>query len=257
MVDIAQPSRAPRVNKIAMADPWQWLALGWQDLWANPSISLGYGALVLALSYALTAGLFFFDTLFLVFPMAAGFMQLAPILAIGLYEASRRREQGGEAGSIATFIVRPRSPLQLAYFGFALGFILMAWVYFAFFLFAIFYGIGVPPLAEFIPSLILTIKGVAFLVVGTAIGAVLAFVVFAISAVAVPYLLDKDADAISAMLLSVKAVRENFGPMMLWAWLIVVLTVSGLVVFYVGLIVVFPLIGHATWHAYRSLIAQD
>ena len=194
MVDVAQPSRAPRVNKIAMTDPWQWLALGWQDLWANPGISLGYGALVLVLSYALTAGLFFFDTLFLVFPLAAGFMQLAPILAIGLYEASRRREQGEEVGSLATFIVRPRSPLQLAYFGFAPGFILMAWVYLAFFIFAIFYGIGVPPLAEFIPSLILTIKGVAFLVVGTAVGAVLAFTVFAISAVAVPYLLDKDAD---------------------------------------------------------------
>jgi len=115
-------------------------------------------------------------------------------VAIGLYEASRRREQGEEVGSLATFIVRPRSPLQLAYFGFALGFILMAWVYLAFFIFAIFYGIGVPPLAEFIPSLILTIKGVAFLVVGTAVGAVLAFTVFAISAVAVPYLLDKDAD---------------------------------------------------------------
>lgn len=257
MVDVAQPSRAPRVNKIAMTDPWQWLALGWQDLWANPGISLGYGALVLVLSYALTAGLFFFDTLFLVFPLAAGFMQLAPILAIGLYEASRRREQGEEVGSLATFIVRPRSPLQLAYFGFALGFILMAWVYLAFFIFAIFYGIGVPPLAEFIPSLILTIKGVAFLVVGTAVGAVLAFTVFAISAVAVPYLLDEDADAISAMLLSIKAVRENFAPMMLWAWLIVVMTVSGLVVFFLGLIVVFPLIGHATWHAYRALIAKD
>jgi uncharacterized membrane protein len=257
MVDAAQHSRAPQIKKIAMTDPWQWLAAGWEDMWANPSISLGYGVLVLAISYALTAGLFFFDTLFLVFPLAAGFMQLAPILAIGLYETSRRREKGEEVGSIATYIVRPRSPLQLAYFGFALGFILMAWIYLAFFLFAIFYGIHVPPMSEFIPSLILTVRGVAFLAIGTAVGAALAFLVFAISAVAVPYLLDRDADAISAMLLSIKAVRENFAPMMLWAWLIVVLTVSGLVVFYIGLIFVFPLIGHATWHAYRALVAKD
>ncbi len=257
MVDIAHTSHSPRVNKIAMTEPWQWLAAGWQDLRANPGISLGYGFVVLMLSYALSAGLIFFDTLFLVIPFAAGFMQLAPILAIGLYEASRRREAGLDVGSITTYVVRPRSPLQLAYFGFALTFFLMAWIYLAFFLFALFYGLEAPPLEEFIPSLILTVRGVAFLVIGTAVGAVLAFTVFAISAIAVPYLLDRDADAISAMLLSIKAVRTNFAPMMLWAWLIVVLTVSGMVVFYVGLVFVFPLIGHATWHAYRSLVPTN
>ncbi|NQV80078.1 MAG: DUF2189 domain-containing protein [Alphaproteobacteria bacterium] len=254
MVDVAQHNHVPHINKIAMTEPWRWLAAGWEDLRANPGISLGYGFLVLMLSYALTAGLFFFDTLFLVIPLAAGFMQLAPILAIGLYEASRRREKGMEVGSIATYVVRARSPLQLAYFGFALGFFLLAWIYLAFFLFAIFYGVQAPPMEEFIPSLILTARGVAFLAIGTAVGAVLAFAVFAISAIAVPYLLDRDTDAISAMILSVKAVRKNFAPMMLWAWLIVVLIVSGMVVFYVGLVLVFPLIGHATWHAYRALI---
>lgn len=257
MTDIAQHHGSlPSVRKISMTEPWQWLSKGWQDLRACPGISLGNGFLVLVLSYALTAILVYFDTLVLVIPLAAGFMLLGPFLAIGLYEASRRREQGKVVGSIDTFVVRPRSPLQLAYFGLALGLLLMAWIYLAFFIFALFYGIGVPPMEEFIPSLILTARGIGFLIVGTIVGAALALTTFSIGAIAVPALLDRDIDAVSAIILSLKAVRQNFAPMMLWAWLIVVLTVSGIVVLYVGLIFVFPLIGHASWHAYRSLVAD-
>ncbi len=257
MTDIAHHHpTAPEVRKISMTEPWQWLSKGWQDMWQSPGISLGYGFLVLVVSYGLTAGLFYFDTMFLVIPLAAGFMQLGPILAIGLYEASRRRERGEPVGSLDTFVVKPRSPLQLAYLGLALSLLLMAWIYLAFFIFAIFYGINVPPMEEFIPSLILTGRGVAFLAVGTVVGGVLAFTVFATSAIAVPLLLDRDVDAVTAIITSLKAVRQNFAPMMLWAWLIVVLTVSGIVVLYLGLVFVFPLIGHATWHAYRSLVAD-
>ena len=105
-----------------------------------------------------------------------------------------------------------------------------------------------------IPTLLLTTQGVAFLAMGTVIGALLAFAVFSISAVSVPMLMVRDVDAVTAMIASIRSVRRNPGPMLLWAWLIVVLTAVGIVTLFLGMIFTFPLVGHATWHAYRALV---
>ena len=111
-----------------------------------------------------------------------------------------------------------------------------------------------PPMAEFVPTLLFSWNGLALLVIGTAVGAAIAFAIFAISAISVPMLMTEDVDAVTAILTSVQSVIQNFGPMLLWAWLIAILTAFGLVTGFVGLIITFPLIGHATWHAYRALV---
>jgi uncharacterized membrane protein len=107
-----------------------------------------------------------------------------------------------------------------------------------------------------IPTLLLTTQGVALLVVGTGCGAILAALVFAISVVSVPLLMERDIDVVSAVIISLQAVARNPKPMLLWAWLVAILTAFGIATLYIGLIVTFPLVGHATWHAYRETVGS-
>ena len=238
----------------AYEDVWRWLEAGWSDLRRRPSTSLGYGLFVTALSYAVVACLLLIDAVYLLLPLAAGFMFGGPLLAVGLYEISRR---GGERPSLAAALgaVR-RAPLQLAYMGLMLALFALAWIRIATLLFALFFGADAPPLAELFESLFLTVRGTVFLAVGTAIGAALAFVAYAISAVSLPMIVDREVDAITAVIASVSAVRDNFLTMTLWAWIIAALTAVGVATLFFGLIVVFPLLGHATWHCYRTVIGE-
>jgi uncharacterized membrane protein len=112
-------------------------------------------------------------------------------------------------------------------------------------------------LSEFVSFALGSTQGLMMIAVGSAIGAVLALIAFALSVVSVPILMRHDIDVLSAMAISIRLVRDHPGPMLLWAWLIGVLTLMGLASMFVGLALVFPLVGHATWHAYRSLIIVD
>lgn len=246
---------AYRVRRVEMERPWTWLAAGWRDMWRTPQISLTYGALFTAASIVLTAGLFIAEVEFFLPPLAAGFMLVGPMLAVGLYETSRRLQAGEPVTLRSALIVATRSPTQLAFLGILLTLVLLAWMRIASLLFALFLGtLDFPPLAEIPQLLFFTWEGLGLLVVGTAVGAVLAAFVFAISVVSVPMLMVRDVDAVTAMILSIRAVRTNLATMALWAWLIVALVGFGLVPLYLGLIVVLPLVGHATWYAYRDLI---
>ncbi|MFQ5774366.1 MAG: DUF2189 domain-containing protein [Kiloniellaceae bacterium] len=247
----------PRIRRVALERPWAWLAAGWRDIWRAPHVSLTYGALFAAISLALTVGLFLAGLEYLLPPLAAGFMLVGPMLAVGLYETSRRLQAGEPVTLRAALLVATRSPTQLAFLGILLMLILLAWMRLATLLFALFFGtLEFPPLPEITQLLFFTWPGLGLLVVGTAVGAVLAAIVFAISVVSVPMLMVREVDAITAMVLSVRTVRANLAVLTLWAWLIIVLTVCGLVPAYLGLIVTFPLVGHATWHAYRDLIDE-
>ena len=245
------------IRRISLEQPWIWLAAGWRDMWRVPVVSLTYGGLFFAVSAALTAGLVHADLLYLLPPLAAGFMLVGPMLAVGCYEASRRLEAGEPIRLIDVTFVYTRAPAQLAFVGALLSLFFLAWIRTAMLIFAVFYGMEAPPMPELVSAFLFTYKGLSFLAVGTAVGAVLAFVAFAVSAISVPLLMRHDTDAVTAMAKSVEAVRRNVRPMMLWAWLIALLTVCGLASLYVGLIVTFPLVGHATWHAYRSLVADS
>jgi len=246
----------PRINTIKMDAPWRWLAAGWRDMWARPALSLGYGLVFVVVSAGLTAALAAAGMFSLVLAMAAGFMLVGPMLAVGLYEISRRLQTGQPIAARDVIFVGVASPVQLAFVGVVLALILLAWIRIATLLFAIFFGIqAIPPFEQFFPALILEPRGLALLVIGTLVGGALAAVTYSVSVVSVPMLLERDIDAVTAVLTSMKAVRQNPAPMILWAWLILVLTAFGLATLFVGLIVTFPLVGHATWHAYRDVIA--
>ena len=247
---------APAIRQVALEQPWTWLAAGWRDIWRRPGLSLGYGVAVCAASWLLTGCLFQFDGYWLVLPLAAGFLQLGPILAMGLYEISRRLETGQPIVRRDVVLVRTRAPGQIAFVGLILVLFMLAWVRIATLLFALFFGLKFPPAGQFFHDLFWTMDGLSFLIVGTAVGAVLAFIVFAMTAVALPRLMAVGGEAISAIILSVDAVRQNLWPMLLWAFLIALFTAVGIGTLCAGLIITFPLIGHATWHAYRDLVAE-
>lgn len=235
--------------------PWAWLGAGWRDLLKVPQVSLTYGLLFAAVSGALTWMLFRLDLQYLLMPMAAGFMLVGPMLAVGLYETSRRLAAGEPAGLRSALFVAVRSPAQLAFLGALLMLMLLAWIRVAQLIYALFFGLtAFPGFEQSVHLVFFTPEGLGMLAAGSAVGGVIAVVVFATAALAVPMLLVRDMDAISAMIASAAAVRANLWPMLVWGWLIVVLTGVGMVTLYVGLIVTFPLVGHATWHAYRHVV---
>lgn len=247
-----------RVRRISGEDPWSWLAGGWRDLWRAPAPALTMGFVFWLLSIALLATLISQDALALLLPLAGGFFLLGPFLAIGLYELGRRLERG-EPVSVAT-VFRPRiaAPTQVGLLAALLLFAHFVWIRVALLLFALFFGVHreLPPLESFVHDLFFTPEGWTLLIVGTAIGGLFALVTYAGTVIALPLLFDRDVDAFTAIALSIRAVRENPGPMLLWAWLIVMLTAFGMVIGFLGLILVFPLLGLATWRAYRTLVVE-
>lgn len=255
MTDQVDAAATPAIAEIRADTPWTWLAAGWRDLWHQPLLSLGYGAVFTVIAGLMVLGLFWIDAVSLSLVLAAGFLLVGPLLAVGLYEKSRRLERQSHVRLGEILVVRTAAPVSLAFIGVILMFILLVWVRLATILFAVFLGTeGFPPLAEFVPTLLFTAHGLGLLVVGSVVGGVLALLVFAISAVSVPLLVERRLDAVTAIATSVRAVLANFGPMLLWGALIVGLMVLGMATLFIGLIIVFPLVGHATWHAQRSLI---
>ncbi len=243
-----------RVNKIPFDAAWKWLAAGSRDMWRAPGVSLAYGAIFTLVSLALVVGLYFAGALSLVLPLAGGALLLGPMIAVGLYETSRRLEEG-EPVTLSDMISFSTSSLgQLAFMGVFLLIIYFVWLEIAFLLFMMFLGPQSLQLENIVPTLLFTPSGLGLLVVGTAAGAVLALLVFSITAVSIPLLMRRKVDIVTATLTSIQAVSLNPAAMLLWAVLIAGLMTFAFATLFLGLIVVFPLIGHATWHAYRTLV---
>jgi uncharacterized membrane protein len=245
---------SPRVRLVPVDRPWTWLAAGWRDVMAAPGVSLAYGALMVALTYLLLILLLQVGVFWLVLPMTAGFFFLAPLMAVGLYETSRRlaaREPVTLGAALAAF---QRNGLQLSYMGVLLGLFHLGWVRIALLIFAVFFGLGFNPNWDNLVVRLAQPDAIPFWAVGTAIGAVLAALVFAISAVSIPMLLDRDVNVFVAVATSFTAVRRNWPAMTLWAGLIVAFTAFGIIPLFLGLAVTMPLIGHATWHAYKDVV---
>jgi uncharacterized membrane protein len=240
-----------------MDDPWNWLAAGWRDLWRMPQLSLSYGATFVAIGLLVTVGFWALGLESLVPALAAGFTLFGPVLAIGLYEMSRRYECNEPVTLRDVVAVRLPSASQFAFLAYALMFLYLVWMRLATLNYALFTHGSYMPLADFASFALTTTEGLSMIVVGTAIGGCIALVAFALSAISVPILLRHDVDVFTAMSISVRTVLRYPGAMLLWAWLIAALTAIGLATMFVGLIVVFPLVGHATWHAYRALVVDE
>jgi uncharacterized membrane protein len=245
---------SPRVSRIPLDRPWVWLAQGWIDLRHASSLALAYGAALVVASFAVTAALLFVGMIYLLLPMAAGFFLIAPVIAVGLYEISRRRELGLKVAVADVIGAWQRNGTQIALLGLMLMLIHLVWVRIAMLLFALFFHAGNPGWDGMIDAVFFSRVSLPFLVIGTLMGGVLAAVSFALSAVSIPMLLDRDVSVFTAIATSWTAVTTNWKPMALWAVLIVFFTGIGLVTFYLALAITVPLLAFASWHAYRDLV---
>ncbi|OYD81066.1 DUF2189 domain-containing protein [Azospirillum brasilense] len=247
----------PRIRRVDVDRPWVWLSAAWRDMCASPMISAAYGLLAVLSSLALVAVLSMQDMQYLVLPMAAGFMLLGPVFAVGLYETSRLLERGETPTLMKVAGAYRRNGVQIAGIGLALMLAMLAWIRIAFLLFALFFATEPPAFDQLVDRIFFSAQTIPFLLTGTIVGGVIATAVFAISVVSIPMLLDRETDSFTAMATSVAVLRENLRTMAGWAFLIVLFTAAGMVTGFLGLALALPLIGHASWHCYRDLVGAD
>lgn len=248
-------TRDPRLNRrLPFWVGLRWLRAGWRDLWTKPVSSLAYGVAVFALSAAVIAVLGVSGHDYILFPALAGFLIVAPFLALGLYEKSRALEEGRPVSLRRMILVRPRAGEQVFFLGLLLCLLLLLWMRAAVLLYALFFGVTAFPGIDHLGDLLLkTDYGRLMLGVGTAIGALFAIFAFAVGVFSVPMLLDKPVDALTAMGSSVRLVWNNLVPMLGWGFIVTLLFGVSLATGLAGLVFVFPILGHATWHAYREV----
>jgi uncharacterized membrane protein len=259
LVGAGEQSKAPVIRHIAAADLLDALKLGLDDFTAMPS-----HAVFLCVIYPLLGLLLVSVTLGdammpLAFPLVAGFALIGPLAAIGLYELSRRREAGLDtASSHALDVFRSPSFGAIVALGVLLMAILLVWLAVAEAIYVANFGYHEPAsVQQFAKDVIGTAAGWRMIIEGVGIGFLFAVVVLAISAVSFPLLLDRDVGAAVAVLTSVRAIAANPFTMALWGLIVAVLLVIGSLPFFLGLTVVMPLLGHATWHLYRKVVEPD
>lgn len=246
-----------RINHITIDQPWAWLAAGWRDIRQAPGHSLTYGSSIVFISVAMTWLMVSGHLTFLVPFLAAGFFLVAPVLAIGLYQMSASLERGETLHAGQVWRAVSRSQGQLGIVTSFLFVLMQAWLLVSMLLVLSFYDGLSPSLPDFVPVVLLSGDHVLLMASVMLVGALFACCAFCVSAVSIPMLIDRRVDAITAMRTSIEAVRANPGPMLLWAAMIVALVGVGLLTFYIGLFIAVPLVGHATWHAYRDLLPRD
>ncbi len=250
-VDQDAPFVWPVVRTIEARAPWRWLRTGWNDLRAAPAPGLFYGAVLALMGFLLTR--YYAGAVGLA--LTTGFLLVGPFLAIGLYDVARRRERGEPVALVPTLTAWQANLPSIGFYALILTLSLAVWIRVSVVVVALFFPDGTPTLAEFIGELGRSPDAWGFLLAYAAAGAGLALLVFATSAVSLPMLLDREKmDCISAMIVSFNVLRRNFRPMLIWGAIVVVLTALGFVTLYLGLIVALPVIGYATWHAYRETV---
>lgn len=253
--DIAASPAPLKIRELTQDDVSGAMASGWRDFKAAPAYGLFFGAIYTIGGWVVASMLLAAQLNYVIYPLVTGFALIAPFVAAGCYEVSRRLERGlplgwgAVLGSIFTAGGR-----ELGWMALVSTFVMIIWFDFAVFIYLMFFGLKVPTFGELISLIAGTPAGALFFVVGNLTGLAIAAFVFSISVISAPLLMDREADFVTAMITSFKATHANTKPMISWAvmigFLLSIAIGSGLLL----LPVILPLLGHASWHMYRRTI---
>ena len=251
MAPAPEPASAPiKLQALHWGDPLRWLRLGLRDFLRCPGIGLFYGGCFMVMGWALMA--LYQNAAAYVLALSAGFLLLGPFLCLGLYRASQALERGEKPAFGDSLLAWDTRTGTLAIFGLVLLVLEMLWGRAALVVFAVSFD-GMPDFKGSLAAL-LDPENIGFIVAYLAVGGVFAGLIFSISVVAMPLILDRPVDAITAGLTSLRLVLTQPGVMLLWGALISLLVVAAMLPWFAGLLIVGPVLGHASWHAYRAAV---
>lgn len=247
------PSEIPDPRTISVGDLAGILRAGFADFRRAPLFGLAFsavyvlGGLVLYTVFIASGQSWWF------IPVAVGFPLLAPFAATGLYEVSRRLEQGEALDWPAILgCVLAQKDRQVPSMAMVIMLAFMFWVFVAHTTFALFFGLQ--PITSSTADMLLSPTGLSMLAVGSVVGGGMAALMFALTVISLPLLLDREVDFITAMITSVRVVKANFIPMAVWAFVIAGLLFVAMLPAFLGLFLILPILGHATWHLYRRVL---
>lgn len=254
--DSEDQERGPSVLSLQLADltakdPIQWLRLGWQDFKRCPGIGLFYGLCFFAMGHALLA--VFQNAPAYVLGLSAGFLLMGPFLCLGLYDASKAMQTHSHRPSLRASLTawRPTKGTMGIFAG-VLLILELLWGRASLVVFAVTFN-TMPSTEKLLPQLI-NPENLGFLITYTVVGGFFAGLIFVTSVISIPMIMDREVDAVSAGLTSIRASLQNPGVMLLWGALITLLIVLAMLPFFLGLFIIGPVIGHATWHAYQNIV---
>jgi uncharacterized membrane protein len=254
-MSVSDPPATPEVNEVALSDLRESLALGWRDFTRAPVYGLAFAAVYVLGGWLILWAVTSKGQIWWTLPAGAGFPILGPFIACGFYEISRRLETGAALSPSAIFgVIFRQKDRQIPSIAAVVVVFFLFWNFLAHMIFAVFLGNSTMTNVSSSLAVFATPEGMAMLVVGTVVGAVFATVLFSLTVVSLPMLLDREVDFVTAMLTSFALVQENPRVMLTWGALIAVCLFVGMLPLFLGLFVVLPLFGHASWHLYRRSI---
>jgi len=251
--DALSPLQGPswRMRSLAWTDPFVWLAKGARDLLAHPGIALFYGLCFWSMAHALA--LVFRHQPEYTLSLVSGCLLVGPFLAMGLYEVSRKREQGEWPDMASSLMCWARHRRSMAMLVLVLVILELLWGRASLVVFAVFFNTGMPSTTGVLEA-VFNPQNIEFILVYLAVGGVFAALVYGLTVVSIPMILEHDTDAISATLTSMQVVVSHPGVMLLWGLLLSVLVLLALWPWALGIVVIGPWLGHASWHAYRGTV---
>jgi uncharacterized membrane protein len=246
----------PELRHINMSTSFECLLLGLRDFRRVPKYGLFFGGIYALGGWFILALLMWLSMPYLAYPAAMGFALIAPFVAAGIYEVSRRLEVGQPLSwRVVLGTVWQQKGRDMGWMALITGFAFFIWVDYAAIVFLLFFGLRELQLDVFLEALTTTSAGLYFILLGNLSGAVLATIVFSVTGVSFPLLMDRDIDFATAMTTSVRAVFVNPLPMAIWATIIGVGIVVSFATVFIALPIILPVLGHGTWHMYRKVVA--
>ncbi len=255
MTDQETPAASPlpEIGRVTLGELWICLKEGFVDFLLAPQYGLAFSAVYVVGGFLLVwlgAG-----TVSWTLTISLGFPLVAPFAAVGLYEVSRRIEAGLplEWGAVLAVVWQERAR-QIPWMGAIIVIYLLFWTFLAHMIFAVFMGLSTAVNVSSSFEMFLTPEGLRMVAAEIVVGAALAYLLFAMTVVSLPLLLEKEIDFVTAMILSIRTVSENFVVLTIWAVIIAILSILALAPWFLGLMIVLPILGHATWHLYRRAL---